>query len=555
MGIDFRTTPALPLALLAVGLAAACSTSGQPQQAAAGAPGTGGTLVTGAPNGTGGPGGTGGGATGGNAGPSPGMGGAGGAVPGAGGAGGTGGGGGAGAAGSASDAGATPAPDAGGSDAGAADAGQPSAPPGGYLLFPAPDAQGVCPDPPLRIRFSGPPQIGNAGKIQVFDAMAGAAAIAVVDLAKSSFSDTIGGTSFNLTRPAYVDGNDAVIYLPSHALGYGHSYYVTVDAGAVTGPTTTPFAVSGASSWRFTTAAAPPANLGSLSVALDGSGDFCSVQGALDALPANNTAPAVIELARGTYHEVIHLSHKNNVTLRGADRRATIIEGTNNNNLNPSTATRSLVGVDASSGLLIENMTIHNLTPQGGSQAEALRLQTCDQCVVRDADILSLQDTLLWSGRLYAKNCYIEGNVDFIWGTGAAYFDSCEIKTVVRSGYNVQARNAAGAYGYVFVDSKLTSDPGITGSTLGRIDASVYPGSQVAYVNCQMGSHISPAGWTITGGFASSSLRFWEYQSTDLSGNRLDTSQRIAGSSQINASQAAALRDPTMVLGGWQPPK
>jgi pectinesterase len=177
------------------------------------------------------------------------------------------------------------------------------------------------------------------------------------------------------------------------------------------------------------------------------------------------------------------------------------------------------VGIDSSSGLIIDTLTIQNLTPQGGSQAEALRIQTCDKCVVRNADIISLQDTLLWSGRVYAKNCYIAGNVDFIWGTGTAYFNNCEIKTIGRSGWNVQARNTAAIYGYVFVDSKFTSDPGITGHGLARIDASVYPASHVAYINCTLGSHISPAGWTITpAGVSTSQLRFWEYQSVDPSG-------------------------------------
>lgn len=60
-------------------------------------------------------------------------------------------------------------------------------------------------------------------------------------------------------------------------------------------------------------------------------------------------------------------------------------------------------------------------------------MEHCDQCVVREVDILSLQDTLLWSGRLYAEDCYIAGNVDFIWDEGSAYFNRCEIKTVGRS--------------------------------------------------------------------------------------------------------------------------
>jgi pectin methylesterase-like acyl-CoA thioesterase len=323
-----------------------------------------------------------------------------------------------------------------------------------------------------------------------------------------------------------------------------------VDSGAILGPGGTPLAITGTTSWRFSTAAAAPSNLASLTVALNGSGNFCSVQGAIDALPAGNNNATTITINAGIYHEIIHFASKNNVTLIGQDRKATIIEGTNNNNLNASTATRSLVGIDSSSGLIIDTLTIHNLTPQGGSQAEALRIQTCD-----NADIIGLQDTLLWSGRVYAKNCYIAGNVDFIWGTGTAYFNNCEIKTIGRSGWNVQARNTAAIYGYVFVDSKFTSDPGITGHGLARIDASVYPASHVAYINCTLGSHISPAGWTITpAGVSTSQLRFWEYQSVDPSGAAIDVSQRIAGSTQISATQAASMRDPTVVLAGWQPP-
>jgi hypothetical protein len=421
------------------------------------------------------------------------------------------------------------------------------------MAFPAPNSQGVCPDPPLRITFSAPPTLGAAGKIQVFDAAQPGTPVAALDMGATSFSDTIGGTTFKTLRPAYVDGNDAVIYLKSHALGYGHTYYVTVDPGAIVPPSGPPLSIVGTTTWRFSTAAAAPSSASS-TVALDGSGDFCSVQGAIDAIPASNSQAVTVTVKSGTYHEIIHFASKQNVTLLGQDRATTIIEGTNNNNLNPSTATRSLVGIDGAGGLVIDTLTIRNLTPQGGSQAEALRLQACDKCVVRNADITSLQDTLLWSGRIYADNCFIAGNVDFVWGDGAAYFNKCEIKTVVQAGAIVQARNPASKYGFVFVDSKLTADPGVTGQVLARIDVSAYPASHVAYVNCQMGSEIAPAGWTITGGASTSQLRFWEYQSTDLMGNPLDVSKRVAGSTQISAAEAMSMRDPTVVLSGWQPP-
>ena len=417
-------------------------------------------------------------------------------------------------------------------------------------LFPANGAKDVCPDATLRMNFPSAPRLGNSGKFTVFDAST-KAQVAVVDLAVSSVNETVGGTALRLQRPVYVDRNDVIVRLPSH-LGYGKSFYVHVDQGAVqaSGSTTT---FSDDSSWRFSTLAAPPANANMLRVAIDGTGQFCSIQGALDAVPAKG--PSTIEIGKGTYFEVLHSSGKTDLTLRGEDRKATIILGVNNDSMNAGTAKRSLVNIENSSGLIIENLTIRNLTPQGGSQAEALRLQACDKCVVRHADIISLQDTLLWSGRIYANDCYIEGNVDFVWGTGAVMFEKCEIKTVGRAGYIVQARNTPQGYGYVFVDSKITAGPGISDIILARIDVSVYPGSHVAYIDCQMGNHIAAAGWTITGGGAGSSLRFWEYKSTNASGAALDVSRRIGGSKQISAEQAQTMRDPAKVLGGWTPPK
>jgi hypothetical protein len=425
-------------------------------------------------------------------------------------------------------------------------------PDGVSALFPGPDAAGVCPDPSLRVSFSAPPALGNSGRIRVFDEVGDV--VATVDMQAPTVSDSIGGQTYTLLRRAFVDGNTAVIYLPQGALDYGETYYVNVEGGAILRPDGAAFTLTDPETWRFTTASAAPSNLSALFVALDGAGQFCSVQGALDALPIGNDDAVRIELAAGVYHEIVYVTGKSKITLHGADRKSTIIAGTNNNNQNAGTRLRALVGVDDASDFVLENLTIHNQTPQDGSQAEALRVNGCTRCIVRDADIKSLQDTLLWDGTVYAKNCYIEGNVDFIWGGGAAYFDQCEIKTVGRPGVIVQSRNAKGEFGYVFVDSRITADAGITNSQFARIDASEYPGSHVAFIDCTVGPHISSAAWTITGESPTSSLRFWEYRSKDLQGNLLNSSGRLAGSTQISAQQAASMRDKANVLGGWTPP-
>lgn len=419
-------------------------------------------------------------------------------------------------------------------------------------LFPLPGATNICADPALRLRFASAPKLGSSGKLRVFDAAAPNVAAVTVDFSAMSVTQVVGGQSYNQARPIFLDGNDVVVPLLSKALSYGKEYYVTVDAGAIQ-PASGSFSITDPKAWRFSTLAAAPTGA-KLSVALDGTGQFCSWQGALDAVPAKNTDAVSIDIKSGLYHGLVNLNGKQNVTLRGQDRKQTILSGINNDKLNAGTRARSLFGADSTNGLVIENVTIQNLTPQGGTQAEALRLQGCDKCVVRKSDIVSLQDTVLWSGVIYAEDCYIAGNVDWVWGTGTVYFNRCEIKNLGRSGYIVQSRNDASNYGYVFVDSKITADSGISGTTLGRIDVSQYPSSHVAYINCTLGSHISKAGWTVTGGSAPSSLRFWEYQSKDAGGALIDVSGRTFGK-QISADQAAQMRDPKVVLGGWQPPQ
>ncbi len=421
-------------------------------------------------------------------------------------------------------------------------------------LFPAPGATGVCLDAPLTITFSSAPTIGSAGKISIYAKNSPNNAIDTVDLTTTKYTDSVGGQMRNFVRPVFIDGNQAVIYFHQHKLAPNTAYYVTVSSGAFMNASKAAIgAVTSTTEWAFTTGATPTASA-SMSVNRTGNGGFCTVQGAFDAVPANNTTARTITVAANAYHEILYLSNKKNLTLVGTDREKTIIEYPNNDMLNAGTSARPLFNASGANNLTLSTLTIYNTTPQGGSQAEALEV-SADQVILRNANFKSLQDTLLLTGRVYVVDSYVEGNVDFVWGSGVTYFDSCEIKTVGRAGAIVQARNGANGYGYVFVDSKLTSDAGITGQVLARIDATAYPYSHVAYVNCQMSSAITAKGWTITptGTTATSNLRFWEYQSTDPNGAALNVSGRDPASKQISASQAAMMRDKATVLGGWNP--
>jgi pectin methylesterase-like acyl-CoA thioesterase len=425
-------------------------------------------------------------------------------------------------------------------------------------LFPEPGATGVCADAVLALSFAAPVSVGNAGAIRVYRASDPSAPVDTIDVGAPSYVDTIGGRQFHTVRPVVVRDGRVSVHLHSAVLEPGSAYYVEIDPGVLVDAAGKALpGIAGGAAWSFETGTTAPADPTLLRVAGDGSGDFCSVQGAVDYVPASNTRPTVISIKAGVYDEIVMIAGKHALTLRGDDRKSTVITYPNNDTLQQGRGTkfRALVEVENVNGLVIENLTLHNTTPQGGSQAEALRVEPGDQVILRNADFKSLQDTLLLSGRVYVHDCYIEGNVDYIWGKGTAFFERCELKTVGRGGYQVQSRNSTN-YGYVFVDSTFSADPGVTGHLLGRIEIDRFPNSHIAYVDCTMGPHIAPQGFSIenlTAPEAAANLRFWEYRSRDTSGALIDVSQRIQQSKQLTEAEAATMRDKSVVFGGWNP--
>lgn len=425
-------------------------------------------------------------------------------------------------------------------------------------LSPPPASGGTCPDTPLRIGFKSAPTLGSAGKIQIWQAGKTDAPVDVIDLAAPMFEDTIAGRHFFKNLPVVVEGTDAIILPHVGRLAGGHDYFVTVEPGVFADADKHPLGgLTDPSAWTFTTRVPTPVSPGALTVAADGSGDFCTVQGAVDAIPAGNTTPVTVTIQAGTYREIVLVAGKNEITFHGADRARTVIAYANNETLQRALGTRfrALFNIE-SDGVIVENLTVQNTTPTGGSQSEAVRVEPGDRVILRDANFLGQQDTLLLTGRVYVARSTIAGNVDFVWGKGAAYFDRCELRTVARKGYGVQSRSAMGGYGFVFVDSQLTAEPGLSGHFLARIDITAFPYSQVAFIGCRMGSHISPLGWSIGGGLPTTdvtTLRFGEYQSTDLAGAPLDVSGRTPLAKQLSDADAATLRDKTIVLGGWNP--
>ncbi|MEO7414668.1 MAG: pectinesterase family protein [Opitutaceae bacterium] len=451
--------------------------------------------------------------------------------------------------------------------------------------FPAAGAKNVNPDTPLRLTFKAPPIVG-VGKIQVFDT-ANNTLIEAIDVAVPVASKTIGGLPDFKYTPVIVTGNVAEIFLKNHALDYGHSYYVTADAGVFKSGAEPSASIQGSEAWRFTTKPVPPAaGATRLTIAADGTGDFSTVQAAIDFIPEGNTTPTTLFIRKGTYRELIFWEGKHAITLLGEDRKQTIIAYANNERFNlaggnpfagaapdPSTQPRvrgniyrrGVLLVHRANDLAIANLTVRNTTPQGGSQAEAIILNGTPEAhaILKDLDLYSFQDTLQVNGQAYITGCYIEGDVDFIWGTGPCFFEDCIARSVRSRTCYTQIRNRAPNHGYVFYRCTFDGAPGVTGNLLSRVQPSRFPNSEVVLLDCVLGPSVSPIAWQLDGlpqnepAPSYPDLHYWEFNSRDLAGKPVDASGRLPISRQLtqpaDAETLANYRNPEFVLGGWNP--
>jgi len=448
-------------------------------------------------------------------------------------------------------------------------------------LFPRPGAGLVSPDSPLRIRFSAPPAFGGSGFVHVYDS-ADHRLVASLAIGPGTALQTIGGIANFKYYPVILAGNEAHVYLPNHRLAYGKTYAVTIDPGAfkVNGEASEGLPADGA--WTFATKSAPPAaGTARLTVAADGSGDFCTVQGAIDSLPEGNTTPTTIFIRRGTYTEIVAFGQKHGLTLRGEDRQGTVIAYANNATFNngggnpyaPGASTqpwlrniyrRAVFLADHANDLVLANLTIRDTTPQGGSQAEAIILNgtPTSRALLKDVDLYSYQDTLQINGQAYLQNCFIEGDVDFMWGKGPCFFENCICRSLRSNAYYTQIRNPGTNHGFVYLHCIFDGVRGIVGNCLSRIEPVRFPNSEVVLVDCTLGDGVGAVAWQLQGTQGNAvvppSVHFWEAGSVDPSGQPIDATDRLPGSRQLappaDGAVIADYSNPQFVLGGnWDP--
>ncbi len=233
-------------------------------------------------------------------------------------------------------------------------------------------------------------------------------------------------------------------------------------------------------------------------VAADGSGEYRTVQEAINAAPQTTSVdrPWVIFIKAGTYKEIVYVQReKRFVTLVGEDPATTTITyGLHANMIGADgkpigTFRTPTVQIDADD-FSAENLTFENSAGPVG-QALAVRVDG-DRVVFRNARFLGWQDTIFVNrGRHYFGDSLIAGHVDFIFGGATAYFDRCSIH-VLRDGYITAASTPPEQkYGLVFANSRITGAPGAR-TYLGRPWRDY---AQVTFVATRMSDVVRPEGW------------------------------------------------------------
>lgn len=240
-------------------------------------------------------------------------------------------------------------------------------------------------------------------------------------------------------------------------------------------------------------------------VAQDGSGDFKTIQEAVNAVRDLSQQQVTINIKPGIYHEKLVIpSWKTKISLIGEDKEHTIITNSDySGKANPggkdafgkdkfTTYTTYTVLVQGND-FVAENLTIENTSGRVG-QAVALHVEG-DRCVVKNCNLLGNQDTLYAAtenSRQYYKDCFIQGTTDFIFGEATAVFDHCVIKNLSDSYITAPSTTPRQQFGFVFFDCKLIADSFVKKVHLGR---PWRPYARSVYIRTEMGGQITPIGW------------------------------------------------------------
>jgi pectinesterase len=289
-------------------------------------------------------------------------------------------------------------------------------------------------------------------------------------------------------------------------------------------------------------------------VAKDGSGNFKTVQEAIDAVPDFRKKETTIFIKNGVYKEKLVLAEcKSMVTFIGESINSTIITYDDYNQK------KNIFGEDkgtsGSSGFYIygPNFSAQNITfsNTAGPVGQAVAVFVAgDKARFKNCRFLGFQDTLYTYGResrQYYNHCYIEGTVDFIFGSSTAVFDSCTIYGKKGGFYTAASTPENKKYGYVFRHCKITGDAPANSFYLGR---PWRPFAKTVFINCNLDKQVITEGWNNWSDTGNEKTVYYaEYKNT---GAGVTPGKRVAWSHQLTDEDADQYTL-SNILSGWNP--
>jgi pectinesterase len=481
-----------------------------------------------------------------------------------------------------------------------------------FTTFPANGAKDINPDTHLVLTFPSTPNIGTSGFIRIYNAVDKQLVDSIdMKIPSSPYptgrdpknikgttkgadgssavsgnfqTTTVGGRSFHFF-PIIVHDKVATIYPHPNKLRYGQTYIVKVDSSVLKSADGTFPGITSDDSWTFTTKPAPPSkNATRLVVAADGSGDFNTLQGAIDFLPAAPPKQITIFIKKGDYEELIVINNKSNVIVRGEDRDKVRVGYPNNSFFNVK-KTRYPFTITNSADMQFSSFTVSNYFI---GQAEAMYVNA--KRIILDHMTLDGSGDAFTTEKgtsVYFVDSKLSGHGDTILGYGAVFFHRSEVHSI---GPFSWTRTAHGNHGNIFVNSSLiainkplpwsvtASNPRgqMSESVFARLtynckgkdmaamtDAEVessrcnFPYAEMVLVNTKA-IGVSPKGWGEVQGppFRRNNVHFWEYNTMDGNGSPLDVSKRAEIGKQLtmakDATTIADYSNPMFVLG-WKP--
>lgn len=291
-----------------------------------------------------------------------------------------------------------------------------------------------------------------------------------------------------------------------------------------------------------------------LSVHEEDKPDYSRLQEAIDSIPEGYEETVTIRIRPGIYEEKVTVpATAPPILLLGEDRDKTILTWSDNAHTlgedgKPLGTFRSGTLNIFAESFTAENVTIRNASGPGTGQAVAAFVDA-GQAVFRRVRLLGDQDTLYTGkGKQYYNECYIEGDVDYIFGAATAVFDRCRLHNKRSRGYITAASTPEGtAFGYVFLDCEITGGEGVRDVYLGR---PWRPYAHVAFIRTTIDGSITPEGWHNWGQpDRETTSRYEEFAST---GAGAAPEQRVSWSRQLSAEEAAEYRV-IHIFDGWHP--